>query len=88
MERNTSTFVGDLKTGDRFYKAGDKSKTVMILVEHKRKVTKFQTYHYFGLEAAVFDRLAPQSRDDFIERFAKPLKANTAVIFLRSSENT
>ena len=72
MNRNTPTTIGQLKIGDRFHKAGDKKKEVWQKVEHKVKVTDYQTYGHFA------------KKDN--EKFATPFKKETQVIFLRHAE--
>ncbi len=69
MERNTSTIAKKLITGDRFYKANDRKKTVLQMVEHETKKTYFRTYRYWYMSDT--------------DRFPQPINPDTAVIFLR-----
>ena len=80
MNRNTVTMISELKIGDRFYKAGDKNKTVFQKVDHKSKRTQWQTYTQFAIEAKILGRDLNQSK---IEEHAKAFKRDTSVIFLR-----
>lgn len=86
MERNTVTTVYSLKIGDRFYRAGDKNKTVLVKVEHKFKQTNFQTYKHWVLPASIHDRTS--TNDNTIAKFATAIKSETSVIYLRSKEAT
>lgn len=72
MERNTTTTIEQLAIGDRFYKAKDRTKTVLTKVEHETKVTKYQTYTQWA-------------KND-TEKYPQPMKSDTAVIFLRHGQ--
>lgn len=70
MKRNDVVEIRELKIGDRFIKAGDKSKTVFEKLEHETKITKYQTYsHWAGVDGSKF----PQA-----------FKSDTLVVFLRN----
>jgi hypothetical protein len=70
MERNTTTTASELQIGDRFYKCNDKHKTVLQMVEHESKVTKYQTYkHWCKPDGA---------------KFPDAIKGDTMVVFLRN----
>ena len=69
MERNTNTIAKNLLPGDRFYKAKDRNKSVLQMVQHDVKKTHFQTYKYWC------------KADTDI--FSKPINKDTPVIFLR-----
>lgn len=71
MNRNDVAEIRDLKIGDRFYKAGDKDKTVYEKVEHDTKITKYQTYSHWG---AI----------DGMDKFPCAFKSDTMVVFLRN----
>lgn len=73
MERLTQTEVKNLLPGDRFYKASDKSKTVLEIVPEKVKRTQYQTY-------TVFAKRDNQMHPD-------PMKSNTQVVFLRHADS-
>ena len=74
MERGTKTTAAALQVGDRFYKAVDKTKTVLQMVEHTAKSTKYQTYSLWYL---------PPNTD---AKYPKAIKGDTEVIFLRHTE--
>lgn len=70
MERNTLTTVKKLTIGDRFYKAGDKNKTLHTVVESTPLKTFFTTYKYFAI------------RDS--DKLKVAFKPDTQVIFIRN----
>lgn len=84
MERNTLTTANLLQLGDRFYKQNDKHKKVLVVVDHKAKQTHWQTYKHWCIPASIYDR---KHKQEVIERYATPVKANTQVIFLRHAES-
>lgn len=49
MERLQQTTIKELQVGDRFYRTGDKKKTVFTVVKCPIKKTHFRTYRYFAL---------------------------------------
>lgn len=85
MERNTKTTVYNLQIGDRFYKCNDKKKTILEKVEHSIKQTHFQTYRHWSMEAKYMGRVITAEQ---IEKYAKPIKSDTEVIFLRHKNDT
>lgn len=84
MERNTKTTMYHLAVGDRFYKCGDKNKTVYEKIDHEVKQTSFQTYSHWAIEAKYLVRIIAASN---LEHFAKALKSDTDVIFLRNKND-
>ena len=84
MERNTLTAADKLQVGDRFYKQNDKHKKVLVIVDHKAKQTHWQTYKHWCIPASIYDIARKQ---EVIDRYATPIKKDTAVIFLRHCES-
>lgn len=70
MKRNEVTEIRDLQNGDRFYKVGDKHKTVFEKIEHETKMTKYQTYSHWGCVDG--------------SNFPQAFKSDTQVVFLRN----
>lgn len=73
MERRTATTVANLQKGDKFYKAADKGKTVLTIVEG-------ETYQTMNRNNSFFCK-----RDG--DRFPQPINPNTSVVFLRHSND-
>lgn len=69
MKRNQLTTAGLLQPGDVFYRAADKSKTVLVRVAAEAKKTAYATYSVAARKPGA--------------RYAEHLKSNTPVVFLR-----
>lgn len=81
MIRFEACTPAELKTGDRFYKAMDKKKTPLVMVEHDVKKTHFRTYKYFCCPTATIDN--PHLTQQQKARNYTPINKDTAVVFLR-----
>jgi len=81
MKRNTLTTMYHLKPGDRFYKAGDKKKTVFEKIDLDSRKTAWQTYSHFAVEVKYMTRVRTLST---LASMAKVFKSSTEVIFLRN----
>ena len=55
MERNTSTTLGELKKGDRFYVASDKKKTVFEVMEEKENARLYNRINAYGYKMERYD---------------------------------
>lgn len=72
LTRGQLTTAGNLSIGDRFYKASDKKKKVLQMVEHETKKTDYQTYNHW---CQADDQIKPEA-----------IIAKTPVVFLRHAE--
>ncbi len=85
MTRNQATTAGNLKTGDRFYKASDKGKTSLQIVAKEAYATKHRTYHVFCCPAVVMDNPVMKEKEKLSQ--ASGIMSNTEVIYLRNINN-
>lgn len=73
MERNTSTHIGALKKGDRFYLLGDKKKIVYEIMEWEIHAKLYNRINAYGYKILPYDLKAKNEKE---------------VIFLRNKNTT
>lgn len=82
MKRYDVIAAEALNHGDRFYLLSDKAKVkaVLVMVDHKPKVTKYQTYKHFYCPLAALANNVKVALQN-----ATAIAGKTKVVFLRST---
>lgn len=76
----------ELEEGDRFYKFGDKTKTVFIMLETEIKQTQHRTYEYWAVRSTVADNPKINKDKGYINKIKTAIMPSTQVVFLKSKE--